>query len=194
MKTRELTCAGPALDAGDFTEALFLLEQSRRVAVAQRKLDGLLEVRELVARLSSRSSGRTRDASQRLAWKVDADLRGFPAEALEAVGVEPEPDLVGPLVAAWKLRTLAGNAPGKTRELSQARTALEEGDAAMALFLLQQARRVAVAQRKLDELLEVYELVQVLSERSSGRTRAATDQLVIKVDSDLGAFAAEANI
>jgi hypothetical protein len=48
---------------------------------------------------------------------------------------------------------------------------------------------VAVAQRKLDELLEVKELVQILSRRSSGRTRTASDRLASKVDSGLRSFA-----
>ena len=48
---------------------------------------------------------------------------------------------------------------------------------------------MAVAQRKRDELIEVYELVQVLSERSSGRTHAASEQLAAKVEAGLRSFA-----
>ena len=193
MKTRELERARPAVDEGDSAEALFLLEQSRRVAVAQRKLDELLEVRELVGTLSERSSGAAKDASEQLGLKVDADVRGFSADELRAAGLEPEPDRLGPLVASWKLRASAGGpSPGKTGELVRAGTALEEGDLASAAFLLEQARRVAVAQRKLEELLEVYALGRLLSQRSSDRTRAAGDQLSARVEADLRAFAEEA--
>jgi hypothetical protein len=193
MKTRELDRARPAVDGGDVAEALFLLEQSRRVAVAQRRLDELLEVRELVGTLSSRSDGAPRDATEQLALRVDADVRGFPADELRAAGIEPEPDRVGPLVASWKLRAAAGApSPGKTGELVRAGTALEDGDLPSALFLLEQARRVAFAQRKLEELLEVYALVQVLGRRTGGRDRLASDQLAARVDADLRAFAREA--
>jgi hypothetical protein len=193
MKTRELERARPAVEEGDSAEALFLLEQSRRVAVAQRKLDELLEVRELAGTLSSRSSGAVKGASEQLALKVDADVRNFSAEELRAAGLTPEPDRVGPLVASWKLRSSAGAlSPGKTGELVRAGTALEDGDLPSALFLLEQARRVAVAQRKLDELLEVYALVQLLSRQTGGRTRVASDRLAARVEADLRSFAREA--
>jgi len=137
-----------------------------------------LQVRELVASLSARSSGRTREASERLARKVSEHLRGFPSD-------EPERDLIGLLLARPELRAPAG---GQTRELMQARPALDDGEFATALQLLQEARRVAVAQRKLGELLEVYELVQVLATRSAGRTRAASEQLGRKVETGLRSF------
>ena len=196
MKTRELSRARDAIYAHKFSTALFLLEQARRVAVAQRKLDELLEVRELVESIWEQSYGSTKEASERLAGKVTAGLRGFSSDELvsvgiepESVGIEPEADL-GALLARWKLRTPAGDpAPTKTRELSRARAALDEHEFANTLFLLQQAQRVAVAQRKLDELIEVYELVQVLSERSSERTHTASEQLARKVEASLRSFA-----
>jgi len=191
MKTRELSRARAALDEGELATAADLLQQARQVAVAQRKLDELLEVRELVRSLCARSSGRTKDASERLARKVTEGLHTFPADALASAGVreEPEPDLLGPLLARRKLRAAAGDhALATTRELTQARAALDEGELATALYLLREAQRVAVAQHKLDELLEVYELVQVLSERS-GRTRAASERLARKVEEGLRSFA-----
>jgi hypothetical protein len=192
MKTRELSRARAALDEGDLPTALYLLEEARRVAVAQRKLDELLEVDELVRSLCRRSSGRTGEASDRLAGKVSKGLRTFPAAALASAGVleEPERELLGRLLARRERRALAGDdALTRTRELSQARTALDEGDLATALYLLQEARRVAVAQRKLDELLEVCELLRVLSERSEGRTHAAIERLARKVEEGLRSFA-----
>ena len=161
--------------------------------MAQRKLDELVEVRELVRSLCERSSGRTKEASERLARKVTEGLRAFPADALASAGVvleEPERELLGRLLARRELRAPAGDdALTTTRELSRARTALDEGDLPAARYLLQEARRVAVAQRKLDELLEVYELLQVLSERSEGRTRAASERLARKVEEGLRSFA-----
>ena len=195
MKTRELSQASDAIHAHDFPTALFLLEQARRVAVAQRKLDELLEVRELVGWVSEQSYGSTKEASERLGRKVTDGLRGFPPAELVAagiepasVGIQPEPDL-GALVARWKLSAPAGEPAGKTGELVRARAALDDGELADALFLLQQAERVAVAQQKLGELIEVRDLVQVLSARSSGRTRAASEQLAHKVDAGLRSFA-----
>jgi hypothetical protein len=192
LKTRELSRARAALDEGELATALYLLQEARQVAVAQRKLDELLEVRELVRSLCERSSGRTKEASERLARKVSEGLRTFPAEALASAGVqeEPERELLGPLLARRELRARAGEgALARTRELSRARAALDTGDPATALYLLQEARRVAVAQRRLNELLEVYELVQVLSERSGGRTRAASERLARKVEEGLRSFA-----
>jgi hypothetical protein len=190
MKTRELSRARAALAEGELATALSLLQEARQVAVAQRKLDELLEVRELVRSLSARSSGRAKEASERLARKVTEGLHGFPADALASVGVEPERDPLGPLLARWKLRaSAADHALIRTRELSRARAALDEGELPTALYLLQEAHRVAVAQRKLDELLKVYELVQVLSARSGGRTRAASDRLARKLEAGLRSFA-----
>src|SRR5207247_10019238 len=146
------------------------LRQAERVAVAQRKLDELLEVRDLL-----RSLPRT-PASERLARTVSEAVHAFPPDALASAGihVQTERELVE------SLRPLAqadDDAAAKPRQLSPARRALDEGDYPEALFLLQEARRVAVAQRRLAELLEVYELVQPLCERSSGRTRAAAEEL-----------------
>src|SRR6266581_4820424 len=116
MKTRELSRA-----QAELATALFFLQEARQVAVAQRKLDELLEVRELVESLSARSSGRTKEASERLARKVTEGLRGFPADALASVGIEPEPDPLGPLLARRKLRAAAGDhLLARTRELSRA--------------------------------------------------------------------------
>jgi hypothetical protein len=192
----ELSRARDAIFHHEFPSALFHLEQARRVAVAQRKLDELVEVRELVGIVSAQSYGSTRGASERMARKVTAGLSGFSSDELvsvgirpESVGIEPEVDL-GALLARWKLSAPAGDpASTRTRELSPARAALDQDEFAEALFLLQEARRVAVAQRKLDELIEVYELVQVLSERSSGRTRAASERLARKVEAGLRSFA-----
>ena len=148
METRDLSRARAALDEGDLPTALYLLQEARQVAVAQRKLDELVEVRELVRSLCERSSGRTKEASERLARKVTEGLRAFPADALASAGVreEPERELLGRLLARRELRAPAGDdALTTTRELSRARTALDGGDLATALYLLQEARRVAVA-------------------------------------------------
>src|SRR6266550_1456137 len=85
-------------------------------------------------------------------------------------------------------RTRSASEATKARELRQARVALDFGKFAKALYLLQEAERVAAAQRKLGELLEVYELVQVLATRSAGRTRAASEQLGRKVETGLRSF------
>jgi hypothetical protein len=191
-KTRELLQARVALDYGEFPMALSMLQEARRVALAQRNLDELLEVRELVRALSARSRGRTKDASERLARKVTEGLKAFPADALASVGVraEPERERLGLPRSRRKLRAPSGDhARATTRELSWARAALDDGEFATALHMLQEARRVAVAQRKLDELLDVEELVQVLSKRSSGRTRAASEGLARKVEAGLRSFA-----
>ena len=191
-KTRELVEARVALELGAFETALFDLRDAFRVAVAQRKLDELIEVRELVRALSARSAGPTKHASDRLARKVDAGLQTFPADALTSVGIQAVPEREQPalLRGGPGLRAAPGDhVRGKTRELASARAALDNGEFAEALFDLREARRVAVAQRKLDELLEVKELVQILSRRSSGRTRTASDRLASKVDSGLRQFA-----
>ena len=52
-------------------------------------------------------------------------------------------------------RTSSQPGLSKTREVHRARVALVDGDLDGALYYLRQAERVAVAQRKLDELLEV---------------------------------------
>ena len=190
IKTRELSQARATLDEGEFASALHLLQEAQRVAVAQRKLGELLEVRELVRSLCARSSGRTKEASERLARKVTESLHTFPADALEAAGEEAEHDLLALLLARPKLRASAGShALAATRELTRARTALDDGELAPALNLLREAQRVAVAQRKLGELLEVYELVQILSERSGGRTHTASERLARKVETGLRSFA-----
>jgi hypothetical protein len=196
MKTGELSRARDAIYHHEFPSALFLLEQARRVAIAQRKLGELLEVRELLGSLSEQSYGSTREASESLARRVNDGLRGFSYDELVSAGVEPESVGVSPevdpgaLLASWRLRTSVGSqAATKTRELSAARAALDEQEFASALFLLQQAERVAVAQQKLDELIEVYDLALSLSERSSGRTHAASELLARKTDADLRSFA-----
>ena len=191
-KTRELVEARVALELGVFETALFDLRDALRVAVAQRKLDELLEVRELVRALSALSAGRTKHASDRLARKVDAGLQTFPADALASVGIRAvsEREQLALLRGGQDLRAPPGDrVHGKTRELASARAALDNGEFSEALFDLRDARRVAVAQRKLDELLEVKELVQVLSMRSSGRTRTASERLASKVDTGLRSFA-----
>jgi hypothetical protein len=191
-KTRELVEARVALELGAFETALFDLRDAFRVAVAQRKLDELVEVRELVRALYARSRGRTKRASDRLARNVDAGLQTFPADALASVGIHAVPERAQPPLSlgGQDLRaTPRERVYGKTRELASARTALDNGEFAEALVDLRDARRVAVAQRKLDELLEVKELVEILCRRSSGRTRTASDRLASKVDAGLRSFA-----
>src|SRR5207253_865517 len=100
-------------------------------------------------------------------------------------------------------RTRSAPDATKAHELRQARVALDFGKLAKAHYLLQEAERVAVAQRKPDELLqvrelvaqrklgellEVYELVEVLATRSGGRTRAASEQLARQVETGLRSF------
>jgi hypothetical protein len=188
-KRRELLQARVELEHGQLHSALYSLREAERVAVAQRKLAELLDVRELVTSLAARSTGRTRNASERLARKVTEHLHAFPSDELASVGVhKPEREQLDVLFARLRAQT-RDHAPTTARELSQARVALDEREFAAALHLLEEARRVAVAQRKLDELLEVYELVQVLSERSTGRTRAASARLAGKVEAALHSFA-----
>ena len=188
MKRRELAQAEAALDQGEFKTALYLLQEAERVAVAQRRLDDLLAARELVRSLSARSRGHTKAAGERLARKVTEHLNAFPSDALVSVGIrkEPERDLAGLPLIRQRLRERAGgDAIPTSRELSRARAALDDGEFAAALYLLQEARRVAVAQQKLDELLAVDELVQALVERSAGRTRTAGRRLARKVEAGL---------
>jgi len=176
----------------EFEAALPPLEEAQRVAVAQRKLDELLQVRELARQLAERSSGRTRDAGERLTAKVDEQLQTFPADELAAVGISKEPSREE-LAARFAREQLAAPPDARPRvttpELTQARAALEKGDLGTALYELDQARRVAVAQRRLGELLEVHALAQVLSERSEGRTRTASDRLIGKVETGVRSFA-----
>src|SRR5262249_57574542 len=90
-RTRELDLARIKLARGELREALFPLKEAERVAMAQGKLDELLEVRELVRVLAARSSGHTHDESARLARKVEEHLQTFPAEELAAVRINKEP-------------------------------------------------------------------------------------------------------
>jgi hypothetical protein len=177
---RELHRARVELADGDLDGALFFLREAERVAVAQRKLDELLEVRDLL-----RSLPRT-DAGERLAHRVGEDLRAFPAAELAAVGIhvatEPE------LVESVRRLPSGDHTTARNSELALARTALEAGELEQALFLLQDARRVAIAQRRPNELVEVYELVQSLTERSTGRTRAAVEELGRQVVAGLRTF------
>jgi hypothetical protein len=177
---------------GEFEAALRPLQEAVRVAVAQRKLDELLEVRELARRVAVRSSGQTRDAGERLAEKVDEHLQTFPAEELAAVGIRKEPsrEELAERFAREQLTVPPAAGPRVTTpELTLARAALERRDLRTALYHLDEARRVAVAQRRLDELLEVNALAQVLSERSEGRTRAASARLIRQVEAGVRSFA-----
>lgn len=189
-KTRELDQARVALEYGANAMALACLQDARRVAIAQRKLDELVEVRELVRALSRLSTGRIKQAGERLARKVDEGLEGFPAEALASAGVraelEPGPD--ASRSREGSRRPPGERAPGRTREIDEARAAIGEREFTDALFALRVARRVAVAQRKLDELLEIEELVRALADRSSGRTRSASDRLARKVEAGVRSF------
>src|SRR5260221_13053206 len=90
MKTRELVRARVALDEGEPTAALRLLREAGRVAVAQRRLDELLEVRELTQSLRTQATGRTRAAAERLAEALSQELRAFPPEALTPAGLPVE--------------------------------------------------------------------------------------------------------
>jgi hypothetical protein len=191
-RTRELDLARIRLGRGELREALFPLKEAERVAVAQGKLDELLEVRELVRALAARSAGNITDASERLARKVDEHLQAFPAEELAAVGIQKEPSreqlnaqFAREQLESWKV----GHPPVTTPELTLARTALGSDEFRTALYHLEEACRVAVAQRRLDELLEVYVLAQQLSERSEGRTHSASARLIRKVEAGVRSFA-----
>ncbi len=192
MPTRELAEARVALAHRQLTRLLLLLREAERVAVAQRKLEELLEVRKLVRTLSTLSGGQATAAIERLARTVDVQLAAFPADELAAAGA----DLGGELaVLASKLRALSGPPTSAvTRDLSRARAALDGGEVATALTFLQEARRVAVAQGRLGELLDVYELVQLLAERGDTRTRAASMRLAHETTADLRAAARAANV
>jgi hypothetical protein len=195
-RTRELDLARIELTRGELREALYPLKEAERVAVAQGKLDELLEVRELVGVLAARSIGHTKDASERLGRQVDEDLQTFPAEQLAAVGIQKQPsrEELEARFAREQLESHAagGHPPVTTPELTLARTALASDEFRTALYHLEEARRVAVAQRRLDELLEVYVLAELLSERSEGRTHSASAQLIRKVEEGVGSFAPSA--
>ena len=176
----------------EFQAALPPLQEAERVAVAQRKLDELLEVRELARTVATRSSGHTRDAGERLAEKVDEQLQTFPADELAAVGIRKEPsreELAERFVRAQLEAPADARPRATTPQLTLARTALESGDLGTALYHLDEARRVAVAQRRLEELLEVNALARVVSERSEGRTHAASTRLIRKVETGVRSFA-----
>jgi hypothetical protein len=192
MQTRELVEARLALADRRFSRALLLLREAERVAGAQQKLEELLEVRDLARRVSALSAGHTKVSSEQLARRVDEHLTAFPRDALAAAGIDPERDLA---VLVSKLRPLAGpHASAETRELSRARAALEDGELTTALAFLQEARRVAVAQGKLGELLAVHDLVQLLAKKNSARTRAAAEQLAHRVAADLRGFESAAGV
>jgi hypothetical protein len=180
-KSREVHRARVELVDGDLDGALYYLRQAERVAVAQRKLDELLEVRDVLSTLP-----RT-PASAHLAQTVDEAVHDFPPDVLAAAGIHVRTERE--LVESLRRRVPAGDhGPAKPRPLALARRALDAGDYPEALFLLQEARRIAVAQRRLGELLEVHELVQPLCERSSGRTRAAAEELARQVVAGLRSF------
>src|SRR5258708_23896419 len=191
MKTLELVRARVALDEGELTTALRLLREAGRVAVAQRKLDELLEVRELPQSLRTQVAGRTGPAAERLAEELNEELRAFPAEALTAAGIPIERKRT----LAESLQDLAArpNPRGlsKTRELPRAEAALAAGELRQALSLLGEARRVAVAQKRPRDLLNVYELVQTLREQSNGKTLAASEKLAARLGTDIQALAEE---
>jgi hypothetical protein len=192
METRELDEARLAVADRQFSSALSYLRVAERVAVAQRKLPELLEVRELARQLTALSAGQTKTAGAQLERRVETELRAFPGEELAAAGIEPERE-VAALVS--KLRVLAGPpAAATTRDLSRARTAIDQGEFATALSHLQEARRVAVAQRRLDELLEVHRLLQLLATRGGERARVDSERLAQRTEDDLRAFADDAGI
>ena len=191
-KTRELVEARLELERGDLTAALYSLRAADRVAVAQRKPEELLEIQELVAFLAARSrQPTTADASQRLARSVAQQLQTFPPEVLMAAeaGIESSRERRRALNPRATRRS-AAEARGQptTPELAEARAALEEGDLTTTLYALRTARRVAVAQRKRDELLEVRRLVRLLYQASRGRTREASARLAEKLEEDIRSF------
>jgi hypothetical protein len=102
--------------------------------------------------------------------------------------VAAEPDPVALLLARG--RPTVDDAH-KTRELVRARAALERNDADTALHELREARRVAVAQRKAGELLEVNELLARTTAASTGRTHELARYLASEVERDLRTLAAE---
>src|SRR5581483_6441288 len=74
------------------------------------------------------------------------------------------------------------------------RAALEHGELAAALGFLREARREAVAQGRLSDLLAVHELVGRLLQRSDMRIRAESERLARKTASDLRAAAQAAGL
>ena len=168
-----------------------MLREAGRVAVAQQKLDELLEVRELTQSICNQAAGRVRAAAERLAEALNEKLRAFPAEALSTAGIPVERERT----LAELLQDLAVRADphglSKTRELSRAEAALAVGELRPALALLGVARRVAVAQRRPAELLSVYELVQSVREQSTGKTQAASEKLAARLETDIRALAQE---
>jgi hypothetical protein len=191
-KTRDLVDARVELERGDLTAALYSLRAADRVAVAQRKPEELLEIQELVAFLAATSrQPSTADASSRLARSVAQQLQTFPAEVLMAAESRIESSrerrrALNPRAT----RRSAAEGPGQptTPELAEARAALEEGDLTTTLYALRMARRIAVAQRKPDELLEVRRLVRLLYQASRGRTREASARLAEKLEEDIRFF------
>jgi len=169
--TRELHQVRVELAHGELESALFLLGDAERVAVAQRKLGELLEVRELLGAVLERSSGRTIQASRRLERRIRDDLASFPPAELAAAGVRVE---------LGRPRTEL-----PTTELGRARAAIEEDYLTTALFLLRQARRVAIAQGRPSELREVAALAALLSDRGDDVTQATSKRLARQVEADL---------
>jgi hypothetical protein len=160
-----------ALVDDDLDAALFLLRDAEHVAVAQRKLGRLLQVRALLRTVSERSRGRTARGCRELERRIAEDLASFPVADLEAAGVALEP--------------VPGLAEEPTTELGRARVALDDDDAPTALFFLRQARSVALAQGRPPELRQVGALATALADLSGGRTRAAALRLARQVEADL---------
>jgi hypothetical protein len=169
--TDELHQVRVALVDDDLDAALFLLRDAAHVAVAQRQLGRLLEVRELLRTVSERSRGRTARGCRELERRIAADLASFPVADLEALGVvlEPLPSRAEP-----------------TTDLASARQALHDDDLPTALFFLRQARHVAIAQGRPGELRRVGELAADLADLSAGRMSAAATRLARQVEADLG--------
>jgi len=187
---RDLLRARIALDDREFDSALHWLREAERVAVAQRKLDELLEVRGLLATLSARSFGRTKARSDRLARLVAERLEGFPPAARAAAGLPVDDRDLAKLVRDVRAARPPGARPHATAyQLAQARAALDGGSPATALALLEEARRVAVAQASEEELVDVLELVEALAARSAGRTRTGSERLAGAVERELRAYA-----
>src|SRR5579862_4739287 len=105
MPTRELLGARAAVADCRLPQALSLLREAELVAVAQRRLDELLEVRELAGTLVALNDGQTKAASEKLARRVADEVAAFPADELAAAGIDPEQELA---VLVSKLRVVAG--------------------------------------------------------------------------------------
>jgi len=170
-KTNELHQVRVALVDDDLDAALFLLRDAEHVAVAQRKLGRLLEVRELLRTVSERSRGRTARGCRELERRIAEDLAAFPVAELDAAGVVLEP--------------VPRHVEQPTTELGRARVALDDDDLPTALFFLRQARNVALAQGRASELRHVGELAAALADLSDGRTQAAAERLARQVEADL---------